>query len=270
MWDRLTLPLSWRKPALIFGNSTSDLFHEGLDGDSIAQIFAVAVAAHHLRGHTTQFLTKRADRMRELLNDDDWWDVVNAYASMHVMERVDPLDRRSDDARATLDDYGPDKPAPGVWLGVSIEDRPALLQRAGDLRHTPAAVRFFSCEPLIGELGDVLLDGIDWVICGGESGHGARPMHPEWARSLRDQCAAAGVPFFFKQWGEWAPGENALTGQRSTTRVADLDQQGWFFSEVTVRQGEEMHRGDEPDLWRLGKKGSSRRLDGAHHDGMPS
>ena len=89
-------------------------------------------------------------------------------------------------------------------MGVSVEDR-ARLARVDDLRATPAALRFLSLEPLLEDLGQIDLRGIDWVIVGGESGPRARPMHPDWARSLRDQCAAAGVPFFFKQWGEWQP-----------------------------------------------------------------
>lgn len=92
--------------------------------------------------------------------------------------------------------------APNIWIGTSVENQ-AVLHRIDDLRKIPAVVRFLSCEPLIGPLPGMNLDGIDWVIVGGESGPNARPMKPDWARSLRDQCVAAGVPFFFKQWGEW-------------------------------------------------------------------
>lgn len=96
----------------------------------------------------------------------------------------------------------PDPPLPNVWLGVSVESR-AYLHRIDALRATPAARRFLSLEPLLEDLGELDLTGIDWVIAGGESGPGARPMHPDWVRSIRDQCIAASVPFFFKQWGEW-------------------------------------------------------------------
>ena len=108
-------------------------------------------------------------------------------------------------------------PLPNVWLGVSVENQAAADERIPLLLRTPAAVRFISAEPLLGLIGlayrfphaDGMRDDRFWVICGGESGSGARPMNPDWARSLRDQCAAAGVPFFFKQWGEFAPGPHS-------------------------------------------------------------
>jgi protein gp37 len=114
------------------------------------------------------------------------------------------------------------------------------------------------------------LPGLDWVIAGGESGPGARPMHPDWARSLRDQCAAAGVPFFFKQWGEWAPGVNAKLPVLRTERTADWSDGKWLFSAITPKQAEELHCDDEPLLYRLGKKGAGRWLDGQLHDGFPA
>lgn len=199
-WDRLTLPLGWRNPATIFANSTNDWFHEALPIDEIATLYAVAVAAVHLRGHRILILTKRADRMRDVLHDESFWAQVNAEAGAYVMEHTDPLNRRSDDARATCrDDYGPTNPPPGIWLGISVEDQPRADERLPHLRETPAAIRFLSIEPLIGPIGQLDLDGIGWVIVGGESGPNARPMHPDWARSLRDQCQAAGVHFFMKQ-----------------------------------------------------------------------
>ncbi|WP_354684420.1 phage Gp37/Gp68 family protein [Cupriavidus necator] len=112
-------------------------------------------------------------------------------------------------------------------------------------------------------------DGIDWVIVGGESGQHARPMHPDWARSLRDQCASAGVPFLFKQWGEWAPGENAPGPQTRTERAGWYFADTWHFSEITPKQGEQMHVDDAPEVYRFGKNASGRHLDGAQHDGFP-
>jgi protein gp37 len=218
MWDRLTDPLKWRKPAMIFAASMSDLFHEKLPMNEIATIFAVMVAAVHLRRHVFQVLTKRSDRMRHILNDPAFWDQANAEASAHVTEHIDPLNRRSDDARATLGEYGPDEPPPGIWLGVSVENQDYADERVPDLLKAPAAVRFLSCEPLLGPvdllgiwgewscLHDGLDNGsaggaaIDWVIVGGESGPRARDNDfLTNARALRDQCAAAGVPFFGKQ-----------------------------------------------------------------------
>lgn len=231
MWDRLTDPLKWRKPATIFALSMSDLFHEKLPMEEIATIYAVMVAAVHVRRHTLQVLTKRSARMREILNNPAFWRQVNAEASGHVMENTDVFNRMHGGARATLDEYGPDNPPPGIWLGVSVENQKYVDERIPDLLATPAAIRFLSCEPLLG-LIDLSLhmgawplrdwtkhrtewemapynSGISWIIAGGESGSNARPAHPDWFRSLRDQCVTAGVPFFFKQWGEWAPDPGA-------------------------------------------------------------
>jgi protein gp37 len=223
----MELPLRWKRSRRIFVNSTSDLFHEKLAREDIATVFGVAIAAHYLRGHTLQILTKRADKMQAVLTDPAFWEQVNIEANMNVMEEVDPLDRRRDDARATMpDDFGPNNPPPGIWLGVSVEDQQRANERIPLLLETPAAKRFLSCEPLLGPVDltnlcspDANTHGwsaiwkgnaigrawIDWVIVGGESGPNARPMHPDWARSLRDQCQAEGVPYFFKQWGEWVP-----------------------------------------------------------------
>lgn len=110
---------------------------------------------------------------------------------------------------------------------------------------------------------------LGWIICGGESGSNARPMHPDWARSLRDQCAAAGVPFFFKQWGAWAPGE-CCQPQTKTEEGAWWWNDQWCSTPVTLREAEEMHRENEPDLWRVGKKKTSAYLDGKQHLAVPT
>lgn len=234
-WEIIDQPLKWSRPRKIFVCAHGDLFHVSVPTDVIVTILAVCIAGHHLRGHISQILTKRPDRMRLLLNSAEFWEQVNIEAEMNVMERVDALNRRSDDARATLREYGPANPPPGIWLGTSVEDQKRADDRIPDLLATPASVRFLSCEPLLGPVNlsevcgghffqnpltghryhdapegvhsasDYLGAKIDWVIVGGESGKGSRPMHPDWARSLRDQCEAAGVGFFFKQWGEWYP-----------------------------------------------------------------
>ncbi|MBV8520497.1 MAG: phage Gp37/Gp68 family protein [Acidobacteria bacterium] len=162
--EKLSAPLEWRRPRRIFVNSMSDLFHEDAPAEYIARVCDTMRAADW---HTYQVLTKRADRLHAMLNG--------------------PL---VDHARL-----------PHIWWGVSVENRKYGLPRIDLLRDTPAAVRFLSVEPLLEDLGTVDLTGIHWVIAGGESGHRARPLDPEWVRSLRDQCAAAGVAFFFKQWG---------------------------------------------------------------------
>jgi len=162
--EKLNEPLRWRKPKRIFVNSMSDLFHESVPEDYIASVVRVMEQANW---HTYQVLTKRSERMRALLSS-----TLRFAAEL-----------------------------PHVWWGVSVEDRKHGLPRIDHLRAAPAAVRFLSIEPLLEDLGQVDFTDIHWVIVGGESGRGARPMHIDWVRSLRDQCTAAGVPFFFKQWG---------------------------------------------------------------------
>lgn len=146
---------------------------------------------------------------------------------------------------------------------------------------TPAAVRFLSVEPMLGPIsfegmfanptrvndGTNALEALDWIIVGGESGPRARPMHPEWARDLRDQCAAAGVPFLFKQWGEWTPGENVAK------RIGVVQSATWFDGKWLIGTEdlaiEDGHIDDEPDLFRIGKKAAGRLLDGRTHDAFP-
>jgi protein gp37 len=162
--EKLLEPLEWRQPKMVFVNSMSDLFHDGVPDDYIEAVCCVMVAA---RWHTFQVLTKRATRLRQLLATR-----LNFAAS-----------------------------APNVWWGVSVEDRRYGLPRIPELVAAPARVRFLSIEPLLEDLGCINLEGIHWVIVGGESGPGARPMMPEWVVSVRDQCERQGIPFFFKQWG---------------------------------------------------------------------
>jgi protein gp37 len=276
--EQLALPLSWRKPRRIFVNSMSDLFHDALSPEDIAQVFAVMACAQQ---HTFQVLTKRAERMRDLLNDDRFRDTVNMFVEDVAFEHSDPHARRSDDYRAIAQDVEEDEPLPNVWLGVSVEDRQRADERIPHLLKTPAAVRFLSCEPLLGPLdltkiavpddaagryaGQAL---IDWVIAGGESGPNARPMHPDWARSLRDQCAAAGVPFFFKQWGEWLPDRLLETlGVRGVIMRAD----GMRPSDADI---EPMMAGTfDYSGWQhfaaVGKKRAGRLLDGVEHNAFP-
>lgn len=190
--------------------------------------------------------------------------------------------------------FWPKWPLENVWLGVSIEDQAAAEERIPLLLQTPAAVRWLSMEPLLAPVSLRWLpawpenaptvaenpngngvtnqyDGlrrIDWVVVGGESGPKARPMHPAWARDLRDQCAAAGVPYLFKQWGEWAPGENVerSSGVVPTARLINGE---WQFGKEDLAS-EGGHIEDEPDLYRIGKRAAGRLLDGQLHDGYPA
>ncbi|MCA1973640.1 MAG: phage Gp37/Gp68 family protein, partial [Caenispirillum sp.] len=211
-------PLRWRRPRHIFVCAHGDLFHPAVPDAWIDRVFAVMALCPQ---HTFQVLTKRPDRMRPYTFDN-----IGRVADAIMRLRSDkvpvgPLPHLEPGARWW--------PLPNVWLGVSVEDQAWADERIPVLLDTPAAVRFISAEPLLGplDLRNWLIGReehgidwsrpvgqksgacigwtppLDWVIVGGESGPGARPMHPDWARSLRDQCAAAGVPFLFKQWGAW-------------------------------------------------------------------
>ena len=252
--NALMKPLSWRKPRRIFVNSMSDLFHESIPDKTINRVFTVMALA---KQHAFLVLTKRPKRMQSYMQDFK----IGWYTP------------------------GTNKPAPylaNVWLGVSVEDQATASERIPLLLDTPAAVRFISAEPLLGpvDIGRFLRRGLDrkaagledhpfaaaflqqalyegtawaptrprldWVICGGESGRDARPMHPDWARGLRDQCRAAGVAFFFKQWGEWAP----------------IDRRNpWPDPPKTAI------RIDHPE--RVGKRAAGRMLDGREWNEMP-
>jgi protein gp37 len=167
-----------------------------------------------------------------------------------------------------------------VWIGATVVNQEEADRDIPKLLSVPARVRFLSMEPLLAPVHldefhptrepalPTLLDGIDWVIVGGESGADARPMHPDWARDIRDQCEAAGVPFLFKQWGEWAPGENCGAMKR-TERTADWWNDEWLFDTMTPSALVDMHIDFEPMLYRCGKKKAGRHLDGRTHDEFP-
>lgn len=213
--DALLQPLKWKRPRRIFWNAHGDTFHSSVPDQWIDRMLAVCALTPQ---HQHMILTKRSFRMREYMRAsidriEDFYEAVEA---------IEP---------GSMNRF-PIWPLPNVWLGVSVEDQARADQRIPDLLATPAAVRFISAEPLLGpvDLREVCgghyfqnpltghrwhdapegvhaatdMNGakLDWVIVGGESGPGARPMHPDWARSLRDQCAAAGTAFHFKQWGE--------------------------------------------------------------------
>jgi protein gp37 len=224
-------PLSWRKPLRVFVNSMTDLFHESVSDDLIAQVFAVMGLASW---HTFQVLTKRAERMRTLLSDpefaemvvwhqDDWSDF--AYEQAQRARQFNPNDRRTDDWAAR--DLAA-LPLQNVWLGVSVEDQQRADERIPALLNTPAAIRFLSCEPLLSELdlnkvgtgpwynavhgfeldrGGVAFaqpsPAVDWVIVGGESGGGSRQCGLNWIRDIVDQCRRAETPVFVKQLGKY-------------------------------------------------------------------
>ncbi|RKH14332.1 phage Gp37/Gp68 family protein [Corallococcus sp. CA053C] len=310
--EKLAEPLRWKKPRRVFVNSMSDLFHEALSVKDIALVFAVMALA---RTHTFQVLTKRADVMARTVGSEDFKGLVLSIASMEATRRgleLEPGELRW--------------PLPNVWLGVSVEDQQRADERIPELLRTPAAVRWLSCEPLLGPLdlshavgerfcmkckrGLLWDDHVDassstraawidsecmgacphcggetdsrfpdervgWVVVGGESGPGARPIHPVWVRRLRDQCVAAGTSFFFKQWGAWKP-YCAMTEQEAdalyepvaegmppdSTRRCRVPVVSFPTEPLPV--GGEVHT-----LFNLGKKAAGRVLGGRTWDEMP-
>ena len=281
---QMLLPLRWKRPRRIFWNAHGDLFHENVPDEWIDQVFAVCALTPQ---HTHMILTKRSKRMRAYVTD----------------QRDNPrfLNLPGEGKVWTPFEGGVMK---CIWLGVSVEDQARADERIPDLLATPAATRFISAEPLLGPVdlnqvpaagGGWALHGplshycqrhfpkrdcgcsqqqpsIDWVIVGGESGPGARPMHPDWARSLRDQCTAAGVPFFFKQWGDWFPLEYSDASQiKQPTSLQVLNDELLLARIVCKRVGaKEVRRIDGALVWRFSKKEAGRLLDGREWSELPA
>ncbi len=243
--NRLEQPLRWKRPRKIFVNSLSDLFHPDVPFDFIRAVWTTMALARH---HTFQVLTKRPQRALEFFQ----W--MRAQS------------------------WGVEETLPNVWFGVTVENQQAADERIPLLLQIPAAVRWLSVEPMIGpvDLGQWLLtpgwtpsyydpdnihsypdaeptnEHIDWVVCSGESGSKARHMHPDWARSLQDQCQAAGVPFFFKQWGEWL--------------MVHPDRQSYEFSSPP----EKCMEISGSRFYRVGRDKAGRLLDGKLWDQYPN
>jgi len=283
MEKRLERPLHWRKPRRVFVNSMSDLFHEDVPFEFLDRVFAVMALAQQ---HTFMILTKRPERMREYVmgvqgepidtpRDFAIFDAWRAVHGDHYGQRLWPL--------------------PNLWLGVTAENQEQADARIPVLLEAPAAKRFVSIEPMLGpvdltaffggdnggfvcpncgvweaterycatcdtDIWDVegyVKPSLDWVICGGESGRNARPMHPDWARSLRDQCEAAGVPFFHKQNGEWVlcPGLDVACSECE------------YDAKRTKGPGTFSH---EYNMCRVGSRRAGRLLDGREHNEIPS
>ena len=256
------LPLRWRRGRRVFVNSMSDLFHDGLDDEEILAVFGVMQAAGH---HTFQVLTKRPARMRALMSGD----------GDHATEAGEAASRAFGEGGSSSLSFGAGGgwPPKNVWLGVSVEDQVTADARIPELLATPAVVRFVSYEPALGpvdfsrwlESMEPDEDAVgpaqmpDWIIVGGESGPGARPMHPEWARSVRDQCRGAGVPFFMKQWGEWGPRDLPWETDTEASEAAG----GIAYPHVDPLTGGSVA------MVRVGKGAAGRLLDGREWNEMP-
>lgn len=256
--ERLDIPLGWKRPKRIFVNSQSDLFHHGVPDEFIDRVFNVMGVCEELgRGHVFQVLTKRPARMLDYLRTRG-----------HAAWNSGRLGRAA-------------YPPRNVWLGVSVENQATADERIPLLLQTPAAVRWISAEPLLGPITlarwipvelrpgiDVDIDGfywpdgradptkhLNWLVVGGESGPNARPMHPAWARAIRDECAVAGVPFHFKQHGAWRHCDEM-----------PLDDYQDFINRVPWRSDP----GPGNGFLKLGKHRAGRLLDGVEHNGYPA
>lgn len=294
----LTAPLLRRKPTTYFVNSMSDLFHEAVPDEVIDRVFAVMALCPQ---HRFQILTKRPDRMREYFavrtGGDPW-----AEAADHIADLLGLIDHPAVLQPEAI-------PLPNLWLGTSVEDQRRADERIPHLLATPAAVRFLSCEPLVGPVdlkriqygtsGTRHLDAldprgirggsawegeelppeaprraVDWVIVGGESGPGARPMHPDWARTIRDQCSSARVPFFFKQWGAWASARPAPAGTPGRFAIASKGADSAFWPAsvtVTDQYPRQINLfGGATVLELVGKRAAGRTLDGRLWSEVPA
>lgn len=294
--ERLTRPMRWRRPAKIFASSTSDIFHESLSSSDIDRLFAVMALCPH---HTFQVLTKRSARMRAYLADRARrFFVCDEILALRGRATDNAIDKAIWDLTRREGALQNRWPLANVWLGVSVEDQQRGFDRIPDLLATPAAVRWISAEPLLGPLNLRCLEGsidnafdgyafdalagagvsysdtratvafdtpkLDWIVTGGESGPGARPMHPDWARSLRDQCRATGVPFFFKQWGEWRDrgAEQPISARKYRSHIAYVDAD-------TGQNKPHPNRFSDETMVRLGRNRSGRLLDGIEHNAFP-
>lgn len=307
--NALMEPLRRRTPTIWFVNSMSDLFHEDVSEQAIDRTFIVMALNPQ---HTFQVLTKRADRMRAYVQGFSWDRAIEncrdaSGSSMILKKSIAELRRLFGLApRFSSDADRSAWPLPNVWKGVSVEDQKRANERIPDLLATPAAIRWLSCEPLLGPvdlrrvqpgLFDATanaLTGIwqwaegparkesgalDWVVVGGESGARARPMHPGWARNLRDQCAASGTAFFFKQWGDWSPHEavgNSHGGVDIVPPASFKAAHRWrrWDGDRSREPRDDESAGEflSPGVVSIpiGKKMAGRLLDGRTHDGMPA
>lgn len=291
---RLADPLRWKKPERIFVNSQSDLFHSDVPDDFIVRVFAIMALAQR---HTFQILTKRPARMKYMLASPQFPRAV-AEATMRFRDHSTGGYSGAATAGAAEERLRRDWPLSNIWLDVSVEDQRWADIRIPALLGTSAAVRWISAEPLLGPIDLRLLDaadgctcgspggpsgheagcgsepglhwGISWVVAGGESGPGARPMHPNWARAIRDQCEAVGVPFLFKQWGAWSPVEpDVWQNRRETDWIIRPDGYHWPLAEPHGA-ADGLSEADIPTIRRVGKKAAGRLLDGRTHDEYPA
>lgn len=275
--DVLLQPMRWTRPRKIFVNSMSDLFHESVPDEWIDKIFAVMALSPQ---HTFQILTKRAGRMKEYFNR---FGKRNIHPCFFLAKQAVSLGMATGSADFLYRGVFTNslcEVLSHVHLGVSVENQKEADKRIPLLLETPAAVRWLSCEPLLGEIDLTMIakgspigsnisiginvlnqeySSVDWVVAGGESGANARPVHPDWIRHLRDQCVSAGVPFFFKQWGSWFPlCEKVVEGAK------------WSIGQAKALSHLHLWNDDGGNVsLNIGKKNAGRFLDGRTWDEFP-
>ncbi|NQU60391.1 MAG: phage Gp37/Gp68 family protein [Rhodospirillales bacterium] len=296
--DVLLRPLTWRKRRAVFACDMTDMFGWWVTDEMLDKIFAVIALTPHC---IWMVLTKQSERMREYFTGDV--ERRSAKASIEFIDLSSGAGRWEKHIQAMAIEGWSTWPRPNVWLGVSAENQEQAEARIPALLQTPAAVRFVSAEPLVGAV-DLLkwmrpyvsdaigllqpVPRLDWVIAGGESGSKARAMHPDWPRGLRDDCGRAGVAFFFKQWGEYAPGTVSSDGEIvrfafDENRHEGLLPGGKFPEENSDKENEEFFSRledfvadtaldcpAEPAAYRVGRKAAGRLLDGRRHEQIPA
>ena len=283
----MRLPLRWTRPRRVFVDSMGDLFAEGVDDATIDRVFAVMALAGQ---HTFQLLTKRPERAaayfvhlaRDALAAGD-----DPRLTPRRLDAAAVAVTGSPCAGGAIEDVA--WPLANLHLGVSVEDQVRADKRIPTLLALPAARRWISAEPLLGSVdvawalsrnpldlaagflqrgrfspGLETLRRLDWVVAGGESGPGARPMHPAWVRQLRDDCAAAGVPFDFKQWGDWAPRASISEEAYMAADMGEFHERADFIRGCSCSEGDE-----DGQMWKVGKRAAGRLLDGVIHDARP-
>lgn len=293
--ERLDQPLHWHRPRRVRVSPLGDLFDPAVTSEFLDQVFGLMWACINARhgepGHVFQIQTRHAQRMRDYLKRaprGQWARAAADLAGGHDPDGIYDL---------VLNAEGPH---PRLWLGVEVESQASANERVSALLETPSVLRFVCCEPLLGPVDLCMVENhglaegqrylnalegyawedqgdddfdvdsigarIDWVVVGGEVGPKARPMHPQWARELRDQCAAAGVPFQFKQWGEWYPanrhaGDDLIERDRAKVKSGFFDHCGTWNNQGPNPLRQTMDR--------LGLKAAGRLLDGELHDAQP-
>ena len=288
--DRKTLyqPLAWREGRKIFVCSMTDLFADFVTKQMLDRIFAVMALTPR---HTFQILTKRPARMRDYLRDFNWRRAVDNCRTSET-DTVPFIYRHSFDSLERL--FGlkpqfsgqPDRsafPPPNVMGGTSVHDQPSADEFVPPLLEAKLAWKFLSIEPMLGPIDFKKVPGFNridlnlrqwWIIAGGESGPQARPSHPDWFRQIRDQCAAARVPFFFKQWGEWAPQVGAVDGWNDVSdnpEISRFDHRDWegdhWGAPYRPMWCDEI---EDDTVSRIGKKAAGAKLDGKEHREFPA